>query len=857
MKRFDYDSVKSRLIERLRQNSDAATILDDGAFSNLLDVFSEGVSEVARYLEYNTLEKKWTTAQNMSSLTSMGSLIGRKRERPKSAMGYVVVSHTDDNGKKRLQNFGNTFFDIDELSDFDDREQDTSANYIKQSSLVPWTCTDIYTIPKGTKFTSAAGVSYISTQAVNSRVHSEAYSSILANPTKLENFLASGGWDGLKYLKVPVIQGIERTTELGTANGSRFQTFRLSANNVENASNSVSKEYFYVEVQTSLKAEKWAEIQKIRLAGPYDKVFESKLSEDGEGLLIKFGDGNSGSLPPKGAKIVLHYLETLGSAGNLEQKFQINTLAYPNNEAIIDPRANTVSAFLSCTNTTTIMGGRDVEDEDNYKTNAPTNYLKSYTTAVKSAYEKNIMENSPILLSKIKCYPSSAFKATQYDTSLNFPIKEKVANELSVVSNTLNVTAIKANGTKIEDGEVENFVQTTVKTLGDVKGPNDSITYVEPNFIKIAPSIKVNTYDITITEDEIQQKVSAAVSAEYSIFNTEFNEPFYTSRVSYLTSLFKFTDSVNLNIEALANVDMDEDKILVIPYKANTESNLVAIPFKFDKVYGSNKYKSGFKNYSVGSPYLLKVDLNFINNPTMTTKDRTFFLYDNRKDGADVKLEDAKGMTIDSTKEAGTPNNNISIKSDDLDLNFFDETKDGFENRQVRVAQYPYIDAITDEAYMSKAKSWLTQPFENRPYEQNTTGRNNLLLTRSVDSSLTVGTDGGSADGNYCYKRNPDWIDYVDIIFDENYNDPESQNYATGYVVLPLIYLGLDNTYESVVADSPNVALKSLSLALKNNISLKVYAQPKMEDIEPENVNDIVFVDDDDIKIEKNLKYKD
>ena len=82
MKRFTPDAVKSRAIERIKKRADAATVIDDGGFSNLLDAISEGIAEVARYSEYNTLESKWNTANNISSLTVQGSLIGRKRERP-------------------------------------------------------------------------------------------------------------------------------------------------------------------------------------------------------------------------------------------------------------------------------------------------------------------------------------------------------------------------------------------------------------------------------------------------------------------------------------------------------------------------------------------------------------------------------------------------------------------------------------------------------------------------------------------------------------------------------------------------------------------------------------------------------
>ena len=49
MKTFVYDAIKGRLVKRLKINAGTATVLDDSAFTNLLDVISEGLAETARY----------------------------------------------------------------------------------------------------------------------------------------------------------------------------------------------------------------------------------------------------------------------------------------------------------------------------------------------------------------------------------------------------------------------------------------------------------------------------------------------------------------------------------------------------------------------------------------------------------------------------------------------------------------------------------------------------------------------------------------------------------------------------------------------------------------------------------------
>ena len=867
-KRFTYDALKARLKQRAVMNSDSATILDDGTFSNLLDVFCEGLSEVARYLEYRSLENKWQTAQDITSLQTMGNLIGRKRQRAKSAIGYVIVSHTDMEGVERLSNYGSTFFDLDEESDYDNIEKDENANYIKKSSLVPWTNPNVYEVPKGTIFTASNGTQFISTKTVKTRILNDAWDSIKTNELKLQDFYKSGGWDGIKYLKVPVIQGVQREQVLGRIDGSRFQSFSFPATNVENASNLISKDYFYIEIipPRSDKVERWAEVQKIRQAEPYDKVYEVKLSDNGQNIIIKFGDGFSGKIPTKDSQVVVHYLETKGSAGNVDQKFQINTMTFPTGTKMIDPRTNIESSFLSCTNITSIMGGKDIEDEDEFKTMAPLAYLNTSTTAVKAAYKEQIMQNSPVLLSKVVCYPAPAFNAKQIDITLDEDLNEEVANEVSIISNALFVSAIKANGDMVTDEESEDFIQTITKSIGDLKGPNDTLSYKEPNFIKVAPSIIINTTDRSISESEVAESIKAAVSSEYSIFNTDFKTPFYESRISYLASLFNFTESVEVMTEAMATVDMgkDEIKVMQLSYVDNDKStkhmDMLAIPFKFDKVYAANKYELGFNNCSTKSPYLLKVDLKFKNTTAGDLNNRTFFLYDNRS-SEDISLTEAIESDLKNNKfrknssaELVGSKNNLGVK-----VEFFDETLDNFDERTVRVAQFQYIDAITNNTFMGKAKNFNSAPYENRPYEIDSDGKNKVCRVDDVPYDDRIAFDGSplkSSDAIFCYKKNNNYYEYVDILFNENYDEPNSVDYAHGYFIIPIQYLGFTKILTEKQFGSSDY-LTLLSELLNNYVTLNVYAKPKQSSIEPDDANAICFIDDDNIKVERVIKQKD
>ena len=207
-----------------------------------------------------------------------------------------------------------------------------------------------------------------------------------------------------------------------------------------------------------------------------------------------------------------------------------------------------------------------------------------------------------------------------------------------------------------------------------------------------------------------------------------------------------------------------------------------------------------------------------------------------------------------STAELVGSKNNLGVK-----IEFFDETSDTFEKRSVRVAQFPYIDKITNDTFMGKVKSFVSSPFENRPYEVDESGKNKEYRVSDVNYNDRISFDGSplkDADAIYCYKKNNDYYDFVDIIFNENYDRPDSVDYAHGYFLIPIKYLGFTNMLTGLTFGSDDY-LTLLSELLNNYVKLNVYARPKQKSIEPEDSSAICFVDDDDIKVERFIKIKD
>ena len=845
-------------------NEDWAMMLSDGTIGNLFDVIAESKNESSRYMEFLYGEKKWKTARLMSSLQADGDLIGYKRHLPESAIGYVIVAHTDDNGNNRLENYGSYFFDLDTPSDYDEIEKIETDSLEKTKALTPWTCSTPYIIPAGTRFIASNGVEFISTKSVFSRILTNPWKQWNSTNEKLNEFYSLGGWAGIKYQKVPIIQGKKKTITIGQTSGTtRFQSFKLNAINVEAANNSISKDFFRIRLIKDKTVETWVEIDNILRAGPYDKVFEKTILKDESGIRIKFGDGITGKIPGDNMTIYVDYLETLGKAGNIDSKYQITSMVFPNDEKQIDPRTNSVGTFLYCTNDCAIQGGKNIESKNDFKKNAPVSYLDSYTIGNASQYHNMIMKHSPLNLLHCKIYKKKDIESSQINYFKNNKT-DTVLNEYSIIANNYNITAILANGTAVKKSNSQKeFIDPLLLSLQGLMSPNDTFTYIEPNMIETAIGVKVKTSNTSINKDDAKNLISLAILNEYSVYNQEFNEPFYNSKVVELSSIFSWSDSVSVLLEALAKVSYESSDLKIITKNGSVTSidNFwVAIPFSFDKIFSQNKYKTGFKNCTVNSDYVLKIDLNFINGGN-STKDRTFFLFDNRIDetgGTD--LQKGKSLKIEDSGTAITESFRIkSSISNTGDINFYKENNNSYKNRQVRVAQFSFINEVTDNEFMAKAKSFITQPIENRPYEQDYSGENRIYTTSMVAPSLQVPLSGNIKDtvGTSCFKKNEKYIENVDILFNENYDDITSSNTGNGYFIIPLSYFDFDpNTlvlseYES----NPTNFMKTLEILMKEYVQLRIYAIPKQEEFEPENPNDIIFVDKNNIKVETSVKY--
>jgi hypothetical protein len=683
----------------------------------------------------------------------------------------------------------------------------------------------------------------------------EPYDTIVNTSTRYSAFLVSGGWNGIKYLKVPVIQGKIKTTTLGVAQGTRFESLMFSATNCEDATNNVSRDLLVLKVNPTPtipdNAQEWTQISNILLAGPLDAVYEVINMPDYSGVIFKVGDGINGQRFPVGATVTLTYLETAGLTGNVDKKYQITAIAFPPDIPMVDPRTNTVSNFLNVTNDSPIFGGLNAETQENLRADAPLDYLQYYAIATTEAYETQIKEYSQIGLDKVKVFTGDSATIVDYvEQGGSGPIATGVSQSV------LYVTAISSSGEIIPNAQ-DTFVTPVTQAIGNLKAPTDTLVYVDPSFIQLRLNATVYSDSTDQSDQNVINTETSALLAAYSIFDMDFNMPFYNSEFVALTQSFPFVTYTDTFVEAIADMPLTTDNIS-FPEISNSSGNNVApngntaypilyqIHFNFNPIYGSNPYYQGFANYRQHAPYLLRIDLAFVNNPAAAaTLNRTFFLFDDRSlydptaSGAPLQ----ENLTIDAAKYylqdgSGVVTNNAAYS----DWVRPDETLENFNNRAARIAQYAYISRITDVAFMTGARDFSKGPFEIRPYYVDSQGQN--MIYTAADVTFPAGSTDPRVmlpGGIQCYKKDLRYIDYLDITFSENYDEPTSDAFATGSLTIPASFFGFTNINDE----------EQFVGQLNNFVSIKAYAHPLLTDLEPQNWNEIIFVSSEDIVVER------
>lgn len=450
MKSYAPNDIKLRMVRKLKEYSNWTKVIEDSAIDSILTAHAEALSETNRHFEHERREKTWDFAQDRSSILGQVKYFGYKPRRKVSSIGYVYFSHDININSITFES------ELEDLTEY-------------EGSSIP--------IP-------------LQTPLLINQIPFVTSKEFIYEP-------------GLKYIKVPVIQGVPRniSTVPQKTLGLPFEKIRINNSNVEAAIDLVSKEFFSVQIQlpsnTFVQA---VEVDNILLAdeNTYAYSVESVLpSQNSEGYIeLTFGNNVSGIQLPKDSIVTVSFLETLGQNGNVvENNVALGTASFP-------------TGVLYYNNFSAIIGGRVDDDLESIKLLAPRSYLTDGSLVSEDQY-KQAIENIPyvrkaVVYSGTNELGKEIVEFSAIDTLGNSPIKSQIESDL------------------------------LDRTLGK-KSPLDILSFTPPNYldIEINYQAKINTtknQDLSFVASNIKN----LIYNQYNIFNLGFKESIVKDRITSL-----------------------------------------------------------------------------------------------------------------------------------------------------------------------------------------------------------------------------------------------------------------------------------------------------------------------------------
>ncbi len=542
MKTYEPESITERRLKVLQSKPAWKQIAKDSPTMQYIEAESEIWAELARYGENLRREMSWDLSRNFPSVRHMSNLVGKKYDRKRSAIGTLIVSHSAPNvgnlpGSNRFSQLGVTNFNIDAESEYDDGEKNLVkaelANY--NNSLTPYLNTQLYTVPIGATAMTNKGQPFVVAEQKTIKPWNQRWSNVSSTVHQLQAFKAAGGWENYKYLVVPVVQGVQRVVELGESDNTAHQVFTLDTLDVEAADSYYTKQFLYIEVETREGISIWNEVYHLSTVGPTDKRFEVTISPDRTGTHIIFGDGVNGAVPPKGAIITLHYLETLGDAGNVADPYSFQSISGV--EIPLGASGKPI-CNVGCQNMWAILGGKDLEGFKEYKANSETAYAKNY----------EILHTIPELYSKI----NSLSPVPLWKVGIKSFMDTEVINNTKVYVNKVGVTGLSGKFKELNSVETALFNQTMNQAINDKVLSKKQVVYIKPNIVKIKSKIEIELKSPVVSKEALESSLEEKLYAALG----KYNEENITQYEQVLP--IKEVLSYNNNISSIDSVDMLE-----------------------------------------------------------------------------------------------------------------------------------------------------------------------------------------------------------------------------------------------------------------------------------------------------------
>jgi len=311
--------------------------------------------------------------------------------------------------------------------------------------------------------------------------------------SNLSTCSATQGYD-VGSVKVTENAGGVNVIKVATTNGQANQSYSLDDNNVVDNS-------LYVYLKDGTIFVKWTEVTDLSLYGKNDRVYTRSIDEN-DYIVISFGDGISGAIPPSGNVLYAAYNLGDGVFGNLVA----NTISTSTSPLVYVPGYSDVTSFtpyITVTNKDIAVGGAHPESNASIRANA-----SSMTSGFQRAVTLSDYERLCFLapnLGKAKAY------SLDYSSVSLFISPKREAGYIQ--SSNLNTSDLYPGWNSDKSAittEMSTLIADVTSSLADYTqiGITTTVSPVYYTLLEIAytftPSIGYSTLDVqTAIEDKL------------------------------------------------------------------------------------------------------------------------------------------------------------------------------------------------------------------------------------------------------------------------------------------------------------------------------------------------------------------
>lgn len=612
MMRFDSTSIYNRAVSKLQQNPDWKAITNNSVISSLLKSNSEIMAETARYAEYLFKESKWNTAQNNSSILAMANMLGYQPKRKISATGTLYVS-----ADPKTHLVGKTI-------DFDAFKSLTSVTSISNLNWInnPY---DKLSITPAATIKDSSGRQYT---VVGSSVLEE--NSPYTQVNIIEGVLKSVYVD---------IDSIRNTYTVSKMYPYLYIPFII--NNCENASSVSSRRYFKLHVMYSsgetITYKEYRIVDSLLLSDSTDydvevyndlynqNLFYAKFNND-----TSMGPTLDVSSNSNIAGIRVDYLESSGASGNIDTLYNNFTISNS-----INSKTGSYSGInLYGINSSFILGGKDEETITEIKENATKFYISNYSVGTKESYEKTILNTSFRLSTKngatgLEIKPKKVRVYGGEYTDKSSGLKQPVTY-VSFISDNLEdvVTSSMKDETYTDIQDALNYY------LAKLKSPQDTLKFQPPEYVPISLGLNCSIYSDRATRSlqSVEMDIQNLINSDWgpNSNSIDFGNDFIPSNlINSIKNNFDEVKSIDIEVEATKKLVWKE-ATRAATAEGTTVVHTCRIPFDFSPVFMGNHTTKGFKDFTVGSKYVLRLDLMYKKPSSLAGSDlnKTIFIGD-------------------------------------------------------------------------------------------------------------------------------------------------------------------------------------------------------------------------------------